>query len=69
MNLNTAVAATRLGVAAVTVLRWLYGDRRADAAGQLACKRAFGIESELWFEKPKGKSAVALPIAGMRAAA
>lgn len=60
-GLDTAGAAERVRTTTVTVLRWLYGDRRADAAGQLACRQAFGLEPELWFRDVPSKYAKALP--------
>lgn len=61
LGLATNEAAARARVSGTTVLRWLYGERRADAAGQLVCHEEFGIEPKLWFVKPKGKLALELP--------
>ncbi len=69
LDLETCEAAARVGVTDATVLRWLYGDKRADAAGQLACRREFGLEQELWFEDVPAKLARALPVSKSKAGA
>lgn len=61
-GLNTDENAARLGIAKATLMRWLYGDRRADTLGQLACKREFGIEHELWIQAPAADHALELPV-------
>jgi hypothetical protein len=65
----TAEMAARVRVSGTTILRWLYGERRAYAAGQLACSKEWGINQELWFVKPKGKHAELLPLLPRRQSA
>lgn len=60
-GLSTTESAARLGIRKPTLMRWLYGDRRADSLGQLACKREFGIEHELWHQATAADHALQLP--------
>lgn len=62
LGLDTIEAADKVGVTDSTVLRWLYGDKRADGERLIACQREFGLDPMLWFRDVSEEHAKALPV-------
>lgn len=69
LGLDTREAAARVGVTDATVLRWLYGDKRATHGSVFAVEREFGIEGELWHVDVPDKLARVLPVSKPRTGA
>jgi hypothetical protein len=61
LGLDTVQAADLVGVTDSTVLRWLYGDKRAEGERLMACHREFGLDPLLWFRSVSEEHAKVLP--------